>query len=161
MGSHSNPYNPFGIEFCDLTGLSVEGKACNDANYPDGYAEGWVGRRLLEAGNRNYIQDVQTYRFEMGIETEFNGWDVSAYAITGQNKNVTTTNGLLNTGNIKNALEGDCASPCVPLNLFGGQGADSAYMGDGLWSGSGSITPEMVDYLSHIHISEPTRQEAI
>jgi len=146
--SRNNPYNPFGLELCDLTGKSVEGKTCNDANYPDGYASGWLGRRLLEAGNRNYVQDMQTYRFEMGIETEFNGWDISGYAITGQNKNVTTTNGLLNTGNIKKALEGDCESPCVPLNLFGGQGADSAYLGDGLWSGSGSITPEMVKYIT-------------
>jgi outer membrane receptor protein involved in Fe transport len=146
--SRNNVYNPFGIEFCGLDGLSLEGKSCNDANYPDGYATGWMGRRLLEAGNRNYLQDTQTYRFEMGIETEFNGWDISGYAITGQNKNVTTTNGLLNTGNIKKALAGDCTSPCVPLNVFGGQGADSAYLGDGLWSGSGSITPEMVDYIT-------------
>ena len=34
--SRNNPYNPFGIEFCDLTGMSVEGKSCNATNYPDG-----------------------------------------------------------------------------------------------------------------------------
>ena len=146
--SRNNPYNPFGLEFCDLTGMSVLCKSCNATNYPDGYATGWLGRRLLEAGNRNFIQDTQTYRFEMGIETEIEGWDVSAYAITGQNKNVTTTEGLLNTGNIKKALAGDCTSPCVPLNIFGGQGANSKYLGDGLWSGDGSITPEMVDYIT-------------
>jgi len=148
--SRNNPYNPFGVELCDLTGKSVEGLTCNDANYPDGYATGWLGRRLLEAGNRNFIQDMQTYRFQMGIETEFNGWDISAYASMAQNKNVTTTEGLLNTGNIRKALAGDCESPCVPLNLFGGQGADSAYQGDGLWSGSGSITPEMVNYITFL-----------
>ena len=93
--SRNNPYNPFGLELCDLTGKSVEGLTCNDANYPDGYATGWLGRRLLEAGNRNFIQDMQTYRFQMGIETEFNGWDISAYASMAQNKNVTTTEGLL------------------------------------------------------------------
>ena len=146
--SANNPYNPFGLEFCDLYGDSVEGKACNSTNYPDGYATGWFGRRLLEAGNRNYVQDIQTYRLEAGIETEYNGWDISAYAIIGQNKATTTTEGLLNTANIKKALAGDCTSPCVPMNVFGGQGADSAYMGDGLWSGSGSITPEMVDYIT-------------
>jgi len=64
--SRNNPYNPFGLELCDLNGQSVEGKTCNDANYPDGYATGWVGRRLLEAGNRNFIQDMQTYRFQNG-----------------------------------------------------------------------------------------------
>jgi outer membrane receptor protein involved in Fe transport len=146
--SANNPYNPFGLEFCDLYGNSVEGKACNSTNYPDGYATGWFGRRLLEAGNRNFIQDIQTYRLEAGIETEYNGWDISAYAIIGQNKATTTTEGLLNTANIKKALAGDCTSPCVPMNVFGGQGADSVYMGDGLWSGSGSITPEMVDYIT-------------
>jgi outer membrane receptor protein involved in Fe transport len=103
---------------------------------------------LLEAGNRNFIQDIQTYRLEAGIETEYNGWDISAYAIIGQNKATTTTEGLLNTANIKKALAGDCTSPCVPMNVFGGQGPDSVYMGDGLWSGSGSITPEMVDYIT-------------
>ena len=146
--SANNPYNPFGLEFCDLYGNSVEGKACNSTNYPDGYATGWFGRRLLEAGNRNFIQDIQTYRLEAGIETEYNGWDISAYAIIGQNKATTTTEGLLNTANIKKALAGDCTSPCVPMNVFGGQGPDSVYMGDGLWSGSGSITPEMVDYIT-------------
>lgn len=146
--SANNPYNPFGLEFCDLYGDSVEGKACNSTNYPDGYATGWFGRRLLEAGNRNFIQDIQTYRLEAGIETEYNGWDISAYAIIGQNKATTTTEGLLNTANIKKALAGDCTSPCVPMNVFGGQGPDSVYMGDGLWSGSGSITPEMVDYIT-------------
>ena len=65
--SANNPYNPFGLEFCDLYGNSVEGKACNSTNYPDGYATGWFGRRLLEAGNRNFIQDIQTYRLEAGI----------------------------------------------------------------------------------------------
>ena len=146
--SANNPYNPFGVEFCDLYGNSVEGKACNSTNYPDGYATGWFGRRLLEAGNRNFIQDIQTYRLEAGIETEYNGWDISAYAIIGQNKSSELTEGLLNTANIKKALAGDCTSPCVPMNVFGGQGPNSAYMGDGLWSGSGSITPEMVDYIT-------------
>ena len=86
--SRNNPYNPFGLEFCDLTGLSVEGKVCNDANYPGGYAVGWLGRRLLEAGNRDFIQDTETYRLSMGLETKIADWDVSAYFIWAQNKNV-------------------------------------------------------------------------
>ncbi len=149
--SRNNPYNPFGLEFCDLTGLSVEGKVCNDANYPGGYAVGWLGRRLLEAGNRDFIQDTETYRLSMGLETKIADWDVSAYFIWAQNKNVTTTKGLLNTGNIKKALSGDaCTGSCVPLNIFGGQGSDSKYIGDGLWTGTGSITPEMVEYITFL-----------
>ena len=149
--SRNNPYNPFGIEFCDLTGLSVENKVCNDENYPDGYSIGWLGRRLLEAGNRNFIQDTETYRISLGLETKLADWDVSAYFIWAQNKNVTTTAGLLNTGNIKKSLSGDaCTGDCVPLNIFGGQGSDSKYLGEGLWSGSGSITPEMVEYITFL-----------
>ena len=149
--SRNNPYNPFGIEFCDLTGLSIEGKTCDDVNYPGGYSIGWVGRRLLEAGNRNYIQDTETYRISMGLETKIADWDFSAYFIWAQNKNVTTTAGLLNTGNIKKSLSGnDCTGSCVPLNLFGGQGPDSKYLGDGLWSGSGSITTDMVNYITFL-----------
>ena len=37
--------------------------------------------------------------------------------------------------NIKKSLSGDaCTGSCVPLNLFGGQGSDSQYIGDGLWT---------------------------
>jgi outer membrane receptor protein involved in Fe transport len=87
----------------------------------------------------------------MGIETKIAGWDVSAFYSWAQNKSVTTTKGLLNTGNIKKALSGDaCTGSCVPLNIFGGQGSDSKYIGDGLWTGSGSITPEMVNYITFL-----------
>ena len=34
------------------------------------------------------------------------------------------------------------------MNIFGGQGPDSAYIGNNLWSGSGSITPEMARAIS-------------
>ena len=149
--SRNNPYNPFGLEFCDLYGTSVEGKTCNDANYPGGYAVGWLGRRLLEAGNRDFIQDIETYRVSMGVESEIAGWDIDAYFIWAQNKSVTTTKGLLNTANIKKSLSGDaCTGSCVALNIFGGQGPDSKYLGDNLWSGSGSITPEMVNYITFL-----------
>ena len=149
--SRNNPYNPFGIEFCDLNGESVEGKACNDANYPGGYANGWFGRRLLEAGERNFIQDTETYRVALGVESSIGKWDIDAYLIWAQNKNTTTTYGLLNTGNIRKGLSGDdCKGDCVPLNVFGGQGSDGSYLGDGLWDGSGTITQEMVDYITFV-----------
>ena len=35
----------------------------------------------------------------------------------------------------------------VTLNIFGGQGTDAKYIGDGLWTGEGSITSEMLNYL--------------
>jgi hypothetical protein len=55
----------------------------------------------------------------------------------------------LNTGNIRKGLSGDdCKGDCVALNVFGGQGSDGSYLGEGLWDGSGTITQEMVDYIT-------------
>ena len=146
----SNPFNPFGVEFCGFDGLTVDGRTCDDATLGAGnYAVGWFGRRMLEAGNRLFQQDITTYIARLGFDGEFAGWNYSVFYSYGQNESVTTTEGLLNTGNIRRALSGDdCTGDCVPLNIFGGQGADSAYLGDGLWSGSGSITQEMIDYIT-------------
>jgi outer membrane receptor protein involved in Fe transport len=146
----SNPFNPFGLEFCGFDGLTVDGRTCDDATLGAGnYAVGWFGRRMLEAGNRLFQQDITTYIARLGFDGEFAGWNYSVYYSYGQNESVTTTEGLLNTGNIRRALSGDdCTGDCVHLNIFGGQGADSAYLGDGLWSGSGSITQEMIDYIT-------------
>ena len=56
---------------------------------------------------------------------------------------------MLDSGSIKLALADDCGpngNGVTCLNIFGGQGPDSAYIGNNLWSGSGSITPEMLSY---------------
>ena len=58
---------------------------------------------------------------------------------------------MLDSGSIKLALADDCGpngNGVTCLNIFGGQGPDSAYIGNNLWSGSGSITPEMARAIS-------------
>ena len=142
-----NPYNPFGIEFCDLAGNTNDGRTCNDATLGAGnYATGWFGRRMLETGNRLFAQDIETYRAMFSLDGELMGYDYTAFFSKATNNALETTDGLLDTGAVRRSLASDCGpdgNGVTCLNIFGGQGPDSAYLGDGLWSGSGSITPEM------------------
>ena len=128
----NNPFNPLGYA------LSTDVPAGDP---------GWlflVGRRMFEAGNREFKQNVDQFQFNGGFEgvlelgdSEFY-WDVGyTYADIAQN---TLTDGLLNTDRVKLALADSCVddASCVPLNLFGGS--------TGI--GQGSITQEMLDYIS-------------
>jgi iron complex outermembrane receptor protein len=127
--SATNPYNPFGYDLFD-----------------DGF--GFIGRRPLEAGPRIFKQDVDTFYFSSGLDGSFNAanrswfWDVSA--VYAKNQASQTKTGALNIARIASALGplADCeATPgCVPLNIFGGQGAN----------GEGTITPEMLEYISFV-----------
>jgi len=132
----TNPYNPFGINV-----------------FEDGI--GFIGRRPLEAGPRVFNQDVDTLYFSTGLEGSFTAadrswyWDVSgAY---GQNQANQRKTGALNIARIATALgpvEVCNATPgCVPLNVFGGQGG-----------GEGTITAEMLEYISFIQ-SDNSEQE--
>ncbi|MXY56920.1 MAG: TonB-dependent receptor, partial [Gammaproteobacteria bacterium] len=142
-------HNPFGITLCGFSGTNNLGVACSELDEPT--AVGWFGRRMVEAGNRNYLQDIETFRggfgFEGGIGDRWN-WEV--YWSWAQNKASSTTEGLLNMDAIRKALgpASGCTGACVPLNVFGGQGTDAEYLGDGRWAGSGSITEEMLSYIS-------------
>mgnify|MGYP006419106483 FL=1 len=146
------PYNPFGIEFCGLGGTTNDGRVCDDETLGAGnYAVGWFGRRMLEAGNRQFSQDIETYRFGLSLEGKVGGYDYTAYYSSATNNASNTTGGLLDTGAIRRSLASDCGpdgNGVTCLNIFGGQGPDSAYIGNNLWSGSGSITPEMVNAIS-------------
>jgi outer membrane receptor protein involved in Fe transport len=147
-----NPYNPFGIEFCDLNGNTNDGRTCDDETLGAGnYAVGWFGRRMLETGNRLYTDDIETYRAMASLDGEMMGFDYTAYFSKATNNALNTTDGLLDTGAVKRALASDCGpdgNGVTCLNIFGGQGPDSAYIGNNLWSGSGSITPEMARAIS-------------
>ncbi|MED5524400.1 MAG: TonB-dependent receptor [Pseudomonadota bacterium] len=126
----SNPYN--------IWGTTLYG---NGANNPGTDYDGniRIQRRVTEAGNRIYTQDVNTYRWSTGLsggigDTSWT-WDINY--IYGKSTSTDTTTGLLNYDHIKTAL-GDvdtcnATSGCVPLNLFGGEG---------------SITQGMVDYIT-------------
>ena len=118
----NNPYNPFGQ---DLTfSPNADGKSIR------------LQRRMEEAGQRVYEQDVHTYRYSAGLNGEFRDWLWDTNFIYGESRNTSSTTGLLLLSNIFTAL-GDpdvCANTtgCVPINLFG----------------QGEVTDEMVDFIT-------------
>ena len=132
----SNPYNPFGINVFD-----------------DGF--GFIGRRPLEAGPRVFNQNVDTTYFSTGLEGSFTAadrnwfWDVNG--VYGRNQGSQRKTGALNIARIATALGPvdvcNNTPGCVPLNIFGGQG-----------DGSGTITPEMLNYISFVQ-SDNSEQE--
>ena len=145
----TNVYNPFGVTFCGFSGTNNLGTPCSELDEP--VAGGWFGRRMVEAGGRNFVQDIETFRGGFGLEgTLGQTWDWEVYWSWAQNKAQVLTQGLLNTDAVRKALgpASGCTGDCVPLNVFGGQGTDASYLGEGIWSGSGSITPEMLNYIS-------------
>tara|TARA_B100001057_G_scaffold460946_2_gene512504 strand:+ start:3081 stop:5912 length:2832 start_codon:yes stop_codon:yes gene_type:complete len=144
-------YNPFGVEFCDLSGGSQNYADCSAAGDGVTTVNGWFGRRMLETGNRLYTDDIETYRAMLSLDGMVMGFDYTAYFSKATNNALNTTDGLLDSGAIKLSLADDCGpdgNGVTCLNIFGGQGPDSAYEGNGLWSGSGSITPEMAQAIS-------------
>jgi outer membrane receptor protein involved in Fe transport len=128
----NNPFNPLGYE------LSTDIPAGNPGHLF------LVGRRMFEAGFRQFNQNVDQFQFNGGFEgvlelgdSEFY-WDAGyTYADISQNS---ITDGLLNTDRVKAALGDGCVSDptCVPLDLFNG----STNIGEG------SITQEQIDYIS-------------
>ncbi|GMM71353.1 TonB-dependent receptor [Alteromonas gracilis] len=103
------------------------------------------GRRMMEAGFRSFKQNVDQFQFNGGFDGVFEFadreffWDVNyTYADITQN---TSTDGLLNMDRVAQAIgdPANCTGDCVPLNLFGG--APEVI-------GEGSITQEMLDYIT-------------
>ena len=115
-----NRFNPFGQE------IGVQNP-------------GFVGRRMVEVGNRQFLQDLDTYYISPSVSGDFLlgnryfNWDAS-YLYTRSETNQ-LTDGLLNIANVQQGLGPDsqCTGGCVPFNLFGGPG---------------SITQAMVDYVT-------------
>lgn len=125
-----NIYNPFGET---LYGDASRALAAGYTSY-NPYA---LQRRMVEAGPRNYNQNDNTYRGMVGLESSFGdtSWTWDAHYIYGQNSQDEKTTGLLNLTRINQALGANCsaATNCTPLNLFGGPG---------------SITADMLDYIT-------------
>jgi len=118
-----NPFNPFGID------LVAPGSPQALAGEPVTLT-GSINRRPLEAGPRQFSQDVNTYYFGTGFRGNFSvlgseyRWDLNY--VNSANKASQQFTGGYNIGNIQIAL-GDpavCAlvPNCTPLDLFGGQG---------------------------------------
>jgi len=120
-----NPFNPFGIDF-------------NGSSYV-------LGRRLVEAGPRIFNQEVESYRFGVGVQGSFQAWDRyfdwDLNYVYGETRQASRNVGSVNLDRVQDALSSDCGNGlidgCVPLNLFGGQGPD----------GNGTITQEQLDYI--------------
>ncbi|MEM9302396.1 MAG: TonB-dependent receptor plug domain-containing protein, partial [Pseudomonadota bacterium] len=128
----NNPFNPFGVELA---------------------ASSWLlGRRLIEAGPRNFTEEVDSYRFGFGLEGSFEAfdryfdWDVNY--VYGKIEGSSTDFGLLNVQRVQRALSDGCVTDpdCVPLNVFGGiPGNTNPQAGD-----VGTITPDMVDFITFV-----------
>ena len=120
--SATNPFNPFGVDL---------GGANNNVNA--------VFRRFLEGGPRRFSQKVDTYYAVATLDGEFGigdgRWFYDLNASYGRNKAEQVMFGNINSGLLRQALGPitGCTSPCVPFNLFGG---------------FGSITPEMINFVT-------------
>ncbi len=136
-----NIYNPFKET---LYGSAQRGNAALGVTNYNPYA---LQRRMVEAGPRNYAQNDLTYRGMVGLEGNFGdtSWTWDAHYIYGQNSQDVKTTGLLNLTRINQALSSNCtaANNCTPLNLFGGPG---------------TITKQMLDYVTFDSISSAGSQ---
>ncbi|MGJ8670602.1 MAG: TonB-dependent receptor plug domain-containing protein [Oceanococcus sp.] len=121
----------------------------------DFFGNGAILRRLSEQGVRDFRQSVDTQRIALGLSGDFAfnsrsiEWDINA--TLGNSRNKATNVGLVDLHHVRLALgpATDCdADPdCVPLNLFGGQG-----------DGSGSITQDMLGYITYVDRSSQNQQ---
>lgn len=136
----TNPFNPFGFSLsaAPVPGFDANVDGVDDPNLI------FAGRRPLEGGPRVFSQDVNTWYIGGGLQGEFSAadrtffWDANLVWSRTRADRIKT--GGYNSARIKQALGplDDCAMPCVPLNLFGGQGAD----------GLGTITPAMLQWIA-------------
>jgi len=118
----TNPYNPFGVTLSAGPG----------ANY------NFIARRLVEAGQRTYTQDVDTFYLSGTLDGRFqlfgHDWFWDANAVIGYNDAKQLFTGNVNAANLQRALGpvANCTGACVPFNIFGGVG---------------SVTPQMLAYV--------------
>jgi len=109
-------------------------------------------RRMVETGGRDTSFRVETTRFALGLDGEFdNGWGYEVSYIFGRNDSSSVLGGGVNfekvaeavgpsfmdiDGNIVCGTPGNVIAGCVPLNVFGIPGTDSA------------VSQEMMDYIT-------------
>ncbi len=132
--SADNFYNPFGRDFTNMR------------------------RRFVEANNRNFLQNIDTFRVVVGVEGQApkqigflreNGWRWDLSYNYGRTEGTDLNEGRFVRSRVEAALgpsfmgadgTAQCGTPsnpvtgCVPLNLFGGEG---------------TITQDMLDYISY------------
>jgi iron complex outermembrane receptor protein len=120
--SRTNPFNPFGV---DLGG--------SNGNV------GAIFRRFIEGGPRRFEQTVDTAYGVATVDGKLGlfgrDWFWDANLSYGRNKAEQDMFGNIDSSKLRQALGpiSGCTAPCVPFNLFGGQG---------------SITPEMINFVT-------------
>jgi len=133
----TNIFNPFGETL--QSGVNLDG---TDSGFDPTYV--FIGRRIVEGGPRRYNQDVTTWYGTATLDGKFGlldhdwYWDING--VYGKNKAEQEAFGNVNAQNVAQALGPDAActgatNGCVPLNIFGG---------------AGSITSEMLDFISFV-----------
>jgi iron complex outermembrane receptor protein len=135
----TNPFNPFG------TTLSAGKPGEAPANFST------VRRRLVEAGQRTYSQQVETMSLTAGLDGAFNVgnkkwyWDVNA--VIGFNNARQLFTGNVNAAKLAQALGpiSACTGACVPFNIFGGVG---------------SVTPSMLSFVGFDERSRSSQELA-
>jgi len=127
----TNPFNPFGVTL--QSGLNPNGTSNGlTPNYS------FIARRLIEAGQRDFHQHVDTYSVTGTLDGSFHVgahqwyWDLNSTFGINQARQAFTGN--VRADRVAQAIGpvANCTAPCVPLNLFGG---------------AGSITQAMLDWI--------------
>ena len=122
--SAANRYNEFGRDFID------------------------VRRRFVEAGNRNFLQDIDTYRVVLGLDHRLMGFDADLSFSYGRSEGTNVNEGRFILHHLRHALgpEEDCVGDCVQLDLL---------------HGAGTITGEMLDYIQYTGIARGYSRQRI
>jgi len=122
--SAENKYNEFGRDFID------------------------VRRRFVESSNRNFLQDLDTYRTVLGQKFVLGGFDHDVSFSYGRTEGTNVNEGRFIRSNVEQALGPDagCTAPCVPLDILHGEG---------------TITPEMLKYIQYTGIARGHSQQKI
>lgn len=146
----TNPFNPFGVTL-------------QSGKNPDGTSNGltpnysFVARRLIEAGQRDFHQQVKTYSATATLDGKFGlfahdwYWDVNASL--GVNKAKQQFTGNVRADRVAQAIGplADCTAPCVPLNLFGGEGSITQAMLDWIaFTEHDSSSQHLQDYTANL-----------
>lgn len=142
----TNIYNPFDQDFGRHPGQDTPG----DAGIGPGF--GIVTKRFTEGGPRILQRDVKTLFLKGALDGSFDYWNrlfsYDAGYSYGDSKLTSTESGNINMERLKLGLGPavncpSAANPdCVPVDFF---------------SGEGSITPEMINYLFYTAAAEATQ----
>ena len=107
-----------------------------------------VRRRFVEASNRNFLQDLDTYRIVLGMEHEFMGFVGDLAFSYGRTSGTNVNEGRFILSNVTRALgpDSECTGSCVPLDLL---------------HGPGTITDDMLKYIQYTGIASGFTQQRI